>query len=100
MADQKIGCQIWDEVSDYDKNPWYRKLIQKANEGEKTMLFEIVVVEMPTKEDADKGKLEKIVVPITPIVAKDVDAAKRKAIKLIPEGVDLDRAEVKVRNFA
>lgn len=58
-------------------------------------LFEVAVT--VKKEDEKK---EKIVVDIQTIVAKDAESAKRQAVRLIPNDVDLDTAQVFVRPFA
>lgn len=70
------------------------------------MLFEYAVVEHPTKKDAEKGDLERVVVAPTVIVAKDKEHAKTLALlKLGQDEGDLNvsydnkRVEVLVRPF-
>lgn len=58
------------------------------------MLFEVAVL----KKEEDK-KLETMVVDVTSVVARDAKAAERIAIKMIPEGMDLNDAVVIVRPF-
>lgn len=58
------------------------------------MLFEIAVTH---KNETDK--VEKIVVEIQSLIAKDAKAAERKAIKLVPADTNLDEVTVHVRPF-
>ena len=45
------------------------------------MLFEVAMIEMPTKEDAEKGKLERLVMAPTAIIARDTQTAAAKAMR-------------------
>jgi hypothetical protein len=62
-------------------------------------LFEVAVLEKPTKDAADKGDAEKLVLGPVPVVAKDPDVAKILACKKLPDDVATDRLEVLVRPF-
>ena len=66
-------------------------------------LFDIAITEAPTPERAEKGDLEKIIVPPKTIVAKDKNAAALKAITenaTVIERADADRVQVHIRPFA
>ena len=76
-------------------NALYRKLLENGKPKEKTMLFQIAVT-----AKAEDEKLERVVVEIQSVVAKDLKAAERIAIKKVPDGVDLNDCTVLVRPFA
>lgn len=64
------------------------------------MVFEILVIEKPTKEDAKNGKLEKIANGPKHFVAADESRAMMKAAMEFQLDLDNDRLEVLVRPFA
>lgn len=71
---------------EYMQNPCCQK--------EKMMLFEVAVLHK------NEEKKENVAVPIQSLLAKDIESAKRKAIKLVPADTDLDEVTVLVRPFA
>jgi hypothetical protein len=66
------------------------------------MLFEVAIVEMPTKKDLEEGAIEKLVFGPKYVIAKDANAASIKAVldggQNIPE-FNMDRSTVLVRPF-
>lgn len=69
---------------------------------EVSVLFEVAIVEMPTKAEAEAGGMEKLVFGPQCIVAKDAQTAGLKAARQqasAPE-YDIDRAQMFVRPFA
>lgn len=64
------------------------------------MLFEVAILEKPTKQDAEKGVTERIVLAPTAVTAKDRDGAIVAALKSTTlRDVDTNRIDVLVRNF-
>lgn len=66
------------------------------------MLFEVAIVEKPTKKDAEDGKCERLVFGPKAVIAKDAMSA---AIGAVLDGAqdgkfDRDRIEVLTRPFA
>ena len=63
-------------------------------------LFDVVVVEHPTKDDAENGQLERLVLGPTTVVARDSQGAAISAV-LSEKNFDIDksRMEVIVRPF-
>ena len=64
-------------------------------------LFEVAMIEHPTKEEQEEGKVEKLIMPPSPIIARDPQSA---AIKVAMEDTELtnydpNRLEVLVRPF-
>jgi hypothetical protein len=66
------------------------------------MLYEVALIEKPTKKEQEDGKTEKLILPPTPILAADDRQAGFKAIIEYKDKiqVDLQRVEVLVRPFA
>lgn len=64
-------------------------------------LFEVAIIERPTKKDAEEGKVERLAFGPTAVVATDMQSA---AIAAVLDGgdiqVDRQRMEVLVRPFA
>lgn len=64
-------------------------------------LFEIAILQKPTKKQAEDGEEEKLVFGPSFTVARDQQSAAIKAImEKAPQGLDMARAEVLVRPFA
>lgn len=66
------------------------------------IVFEVMICELPTKEEAKEGRLKRIVSEIKTVVAKDAQAAAIRYVMDNQEsmkGVDRDRMEVLVRPF-
>lgn len=61
------------------------------------MIFEYVIVEHPTKKDADRGELETVLAGPTVIVARDIEHAKTSA--LLEFGKDAKAAGHKERKI-
>ena len=65
------------------------------------MLFEVAILETPTKKEREEGKTEKLVFGPKPVVANDSQSA---AIAAVLDGdkieVDRSRMQVLVRPFA
>jgi len=64
-------------------------------------LFEVAVLEMPTKQASDEGALEKLVLAPTTLIAKDSQSAAMKAVMGISKDTpcDMERLDVRVRPF-
>ena len=62
-------------------------------------LFEVAVIQKPTKKEAEDGTLEKLVFGPTTVIAKDSQSAIFAAGAKLDPSVDLGRAEVLVRPF-
>ena len=66
------------------------------------MLFEVVVVEEPTKEQKNAGELERVVFGVELVVANDQESAKTQV--LVKNGAkingDVNRLRVYIRPFA
>ena len=63
-------------------------------------VFEILLIEHPTKEAADKGEKPEIIGEVQYVIAKDQQTAVAKLLQdEIYFKLDLDRVEVKVRLF-
>ena len=65
-------------------------------------LFEVAIIERPTKNDAEAGSVEKLVFGPKAVIARDQQAAAITAVMDggVPNGVDRQRLEVLVRPFA
>jgi hypothetical protein len=66
-------------------------------------LFEVAIVEIPTKDDAEKGKQEKLVFGPKAIISKDESSAGIAAVLKNKEeigDIDLAKIQVYVRPFA
>jgi len=63
-------------------------------------LFEVVILEIPTKEQAEKGESERLVLGPKAIVARTADAAAFGVAREAGSDIDLNRIEVLVRPFA
>lgn len=66
------------------------------------MLFEVALIEKPTKKEMEEGQIEKLILPPTPVIASDDKSAGVQAVmqnKAKLQG-DLSRVEVLVRPFA
>ena len=63
-------------------------------------LYEVAVLEKPTKKEAEEGAQEKLILAPKPVVAKDEQAAVlAAAMGEEMKGINLDRIEIKVRPF-
>lgn len=64
-------------------------------------LFEIAILQTPTKKEREDGGMETLIVAPEAIIAKDKETAAMAAVRR-PEaaGIDLNRMEVIVRPFA
>lgn len=64
-------------------------------------LFEVAILEKPTKKEAEEGKGEKLVLPPTPVIAADDQSAAVAAVLDAKDlNVDRSRMEILVRPFA
>lgn len=65
------------------------------------MLFEVAIIEVPTKDQQEKGETEKLVFGPKCVIARDAQSA---GIKAVLDGekpeINMDRAQVLVRPFA
>ena len=66
-------------------------------------LFEVAILEMPTDKEKETGKVERLVVEPTAVVAKDAESAKVQV--LLDQSINLssasaERLKVLVRPFA
>lgn len=66
------------------------------------MLYEVALIEKPTKKEIEEGKVEKLILPPTPVIASDDKSAGVQAVMQNKEKLtgDLSRVEVLVRPFA
>jgi len=66
------------------------------------MLYEVALIQKPTKNEAEDGKQEELILPPTPVIACDDKAAGVKAVLDNKDKitVDLSRVTVLVRPFA
>jgi hypothetical protein len=62
-------------------------------------LFEVAIIEVPTKTDAEAGKSERLVVPPKAVCAKDAQTAAIRVSMDANMEIDLDRMQVLVRPF-
>lgn len=65
-------------------------------------LFEVAIIEKPTKKDAEEGVSERLIFGPKAIIAKDVQGAGIAAVMSEKDGLDTshsDRWEVIVRPF-
>ncbi len=63
-------------------------------------LFEVAILEQPTKKEAEEGAGEKLVFGPTAVVAKDIQSAGIAAVMGGKVNVDMSKAVVLVRPFA
>lgn len=64
-------------------------------------LFEVAILETPTKKDYEDGIMEKLILPPTAVLAADEQSAAISAVMDNPDiEVDRQRMEVLVRPFA
>lgn len=66
------------------------------------MLFEIAMIQHPTPKEKEDGIQEKLIMPPTPVIAKDQQQAAVTAVMQQKDTIDCDmaRIEVLVRPFA
>lgn len=66
------------------------------------MLFEVAIIEQPTKEEAEKGAVERLVFGPKAVVARDQQTAALVALTKddAAKTIDLSKAQVLVRPFA
>lgn len=65
-------------------------------------LFEVAILQKPTKKEAEDGKAETIIFGPKPVIARDDQSAGFAALRDedVPRDLDINRAEVLVRPFA
>lgn len=65
-------------------------------------LFEVCIIEVPTRKALEDGALEKVIVQPKLVVARDSQSAGMDAVlgTTLPDGTDRTRLEVLVRPFA
>ena len=64
-------------------------------------LYEVAILELPTKKEREDGQAEKIIIPPTPVIASDPQSAAIAAV--MDHGavsVDRTRMQVLVRPFS
>lgn len=66
------------------------------------MLFEVALIQKPTKKEAEDGKSETLILPPTAVIANDDKSAAVQAVAQNKDKIsdDLSRVEVLVRPFA
>lgn len=64
------------------------------------MLFEVAVIEKPTKKETEDGATEKLVFGPKAVIARDGQAAAIKALMGEGSAINWEKAEVLVRPFA
>jgi len=70
------------------------------NHGVVMPLYEVAILQQPTKKDAEDGAVETLLFGPTAVVAKDSQSAAIKAVMDSGQKVDMSRAAVLVRPFA
>jgi len=65
------------------------------------MLYEVAIIQKPTKAEAEEGKSETLILKPTPVLAKDDKAAGISAVLENKADIecDMSRVEVLVRPF-
>lgn len=65
------------------------------------MLYEVALIERPTKKEVEEGKAERLILPPVPVIAPDDRSAGVQAVLAHREKIvgDLSRVEVLVRPF-
>lgn len=65
------------------------------------MLYEVALIEMPTKKDSEEGAQEKLILNPTPVIAKDEQSAGVAAVMQNKDKIecDISRVQVLVRPF-
>lgn len=73
------------------------------DEGERTMLIDVCVVQEPTEKEAEEGKMETIVYGPKTLVATNIEKAKQMALVALTKeqntSYDVNRLTVYARNF-
>lgn len=66
------------------------------------MLYEVALIEKPTHKELEEGGVERLILPPTPVIAKDDKSAGVQAVMQNKDKItgDLSRVEVLVRPFA
>lgn len=66
------------------------------------MLYEVALIEKPTKKELEDGKAERLILPPTPVIADNDKSAGVQAVMQNKDKIsgDLSRVEVLVRPFA
>lgn len=66
------------------------------------MLYEVALIEKPTKKELEEGKGERLIMAPTPVIANDDKSAGVQAVMKNKDKIDgdLSRVEVLVRPFA
>jgi hypothetical protein len=76
--------------------------VKNLSQEYKMPLFEVAIVQKPTKKELDEGTgVEKLVFGPTAVIARDAQSAAITAVTgpSAPTGLDMTRAEVIVRPF-
>ncbi len=65
------------------------------------MLYLVALVQKPTKKEEEDGKVETLILPPTPVIARDDKSAAVKAVAESKDKIttDLSNVEVLVRPF-
>ena len=65
-------------------------------------VFEVVIVQKPTKKEAEDGGIEKLLLGPKAVVAKDAQAAAIGSVMSgeLPKDADLTRIDVLIRPFS
>ena len=63
-------------------------------------LFEVAIIEHPTKKDREDGGQEKLIMPPKAVIAKDQQSAAVAAAVGLGGSPDFSRTEIIVRPFA
>ena len=66
------------------------------------MLYEVALIQKPTKKEAEDGASEKLILPPTPVIAENEQSAGVQAVMKNKGNVadgDLERIQVLVRPF-
>ena len=65
-------------------------------------MYEVALIEQPTKKEMEEGQGERLVMPPTPVIAKDEQSAGVSAVLQNKDKIsaDMNRIQVLVRPFA
>ena len=66
------------------------------------MLYEVALIQQPTKKEIEEGEMEKLILKPTPVIARDEQSAGVSAVMAHKDEIscELGRIQVLVRPFA
>ena len=93
------GVKVRTDTYLTDPDSWY--LIVEPNEEEHDMLYEVAIIQRPTKKAKDNGDKSVILVPPTAVMSENEEAAKLDVTLQFADKIPEDRTgiEILVRVF-